>query len=438
MHSLPRKRRKKRSFGKIFVLMVVAIIALGSGVAVSAYHAGFGGDLNRVLEQFSPELPVNILPKKDNVPDWNNEERVNVLLLGVDRRESDAGAPTRTDTILVATFNPSDRTAGLLSIPRDLWVDIPLKDGSIIQDRINTAFFYGDFYHYPGGSAALAAETIRYNLGIKIHYYAVLEFDGFEKIIDTLGGITINLKQPLIDPQYPTADNRTMRIYIPAGVQHLDGEKALWYARSRYQEADFGRMRHQQEVLMAIKERVLQLGILPRMPQLIGQLGGAIKTDLSIPEIMTLADMFRDVQPENITSRVIDQDYIIPQVIGGGDVLVPDKSKIKGLISEMFADSKLKNEDAAVLVLNGTTKAGIAAKVGSYLQGQGIRQVNSGNADSLNYKQTIIYDCSGKSYTASLIANLLGVPQSRVKQKTPEPSDGDVTIILGDDAKIPQ
>lgn len=421
------------------MLLIVVALVLGGGVAFSLiYHPQWGNEITEVVQRWSTELPVSVLPKKENAPDWQREERINILLLGIDRRPDEANAPTRTDTMLIATLDPAGKTAGLLSIPRDLWTDIPLKDGSIIQDRINTAYFHGDLYRYPGGGPALAMEAVRYNLGIKIHYYAVIDFDGFEKMIDTLGGVTIELKKPLIDPEFPTPDYGTMNIYIPGGIQHLNGEKALWYARSRYQDGDVGRMRHQQELLLAIRDRVLQLGIIPKVPNLIGQFGSTFKTNLSISEIMRLAALAREIEAENILCRSFDMNYATVTITpGGADVLVLDRQKAKTLINEMFFDPRIRKEEASILVLNGTAKPGVAAKVASFLRGQGLAPVNTGNADSFTYKETLIYDYAGKRYTANFLADALGIPSSRVKAKTGSPSEADLYVILGEDARIP-
>ncbi|MBI2906592.1 MAG: LCP family protein [Chloroflexi bacterium] len=427
----------------VLLLLLVSALAGGGGVAFSLMYQPEWPieiiEIVEVVQRLSPELPVSVLPKRENVPDWRNEERVNILLLGVDRRPNEVNAPTRTDTILIATIDPGSKSAGLLGVPRDLWVDIPYKEGSIIQDRVNTAYFYGDFYKYPGGGPALAMETIRRNLGVKTHYYASIEFEGFENIIDTLGGVTIDMKEPLIDPHYPTRDFGTMSIYIPAGVQHLDGEKALWYARSRFQWADFGRMKHQQELLMAIRDRAMQLGIIPKLPALIGDLGGTVKTDLSVSEILTLATIAREIDPESIMSRSLDMKYLTATLTtAGADVVVPDRQKVKELINEMFFDPKLRKEDASILVLNGTSKTGLAGRVASHLQGRGLTQVTTGNADALSYKETIIYDYSAKRYTANYLAEMLGVPASQVKAKNDPARQADVTVILGDDAKVPK
>ncbi|MFH1485181.1 MAG: LCP family protein [Chloroflexota bacterium] len=435
-----KKNGNKKSSLKLagMALLSVAALILCGGFAFSFfYHPELGNDFAVAVRQLNPELPISVLPKRENAPDWQRQERVNILLLGVDRRPNEANAPTRTDTIILASLDPGGKTVGLLSIPRDLWVDIPLKDGTIVQDRINTAYFYGDYYRQPGGGPALAMETVRRNLGVKVHYYAAIEFNGFQKMIDTLGGITVQLEKPLVDPQFPTPDYGIMSVYIPAGVQHLDGTKALWYARSRYQDADIGRMKRQQEILLAIRDRALQLGVLPKLPGLAGQLGKAVKTDLAVPEIMTLASLAQEVEPANITCRFLDMSYVTPAVTSGGaEVLLLDRQKATALVDEMFCDTRLREEDASVLVLNGTTKAGVAAKVASYLRSQEVAEVNTGNADTSSYKETVIYDCSGKEYTAKFMASALGVPLSRVKRGTA--CEVDVRVIIGNDAKIPQ
>ena len=176
-------------------------------------------------------------------PDWSLGERVNILLMGVDRRpEEKMDDPVRTDTMMVVSIDPNTHTASMLGIPRDLWVPIPLPNNGVLHDRINTANVYGVMRNLPGGGAQLAKDTVSYNLGVKIHYFLMIDFQGFRNIIDALGGIDVYLDKPLVDYEYPTDNYGYMTVSIPAGNQHLDGERALQYARSRHSDSDFGRI----------------------------------------------------------------------------------------------------------------------------------------------------------------------------------------------------
>ncbi|HID87559.1 MAG TPA: LytR family transcriptional regulator [Anaerolineae bacterium] len=283
--------------------------------------------------EVSPQTPqVEEKAEMPSMPTWDRKGRVNILLLGIDQRECE-GSPWRTDTMIVVTVDPESKTAGVLSIPRDLWVDIP----GFEPGRINTAHFLGDAYNYPGGGPALAKKTVQRNLGVPIHYYVRINFDGFRRIVDALGGITVEVEKPIRDDRYPDEHCGYMSIYIPKGVQHMDGETALQYARSRHGSSDFDRARRQQKVLFAIRDRALSLNLLPKLPQLLKTMGDTVQTDLQPREILALAQIGVQIQPEDIKSAVIDEtmtvEWITPK---GADVLIPLREKMEPLINELF------------------------------------------------------------------------------------------------------
>ncbi len=239
--------------------------------------------------------------------EWQGDERITILLLGVDEREVDAG-PWRTDTLIVLSLDPATRTAGVLSLPRDLWVTIPGYD---TQSKLNTAHFIGEAQDYPGGGPALALATVQHNLGIPVQYYLRLNFSAFEKLIDLIGGIDILVDRAIDDPQYPDSGFGYEPLHIEAGLQRMDGRLALKYARTRYTElGDFDRMRHQQQVILAVRDRVTQANLLPT---LIGQaealwqtFGDSIQTNLTLDQLIRLANLAAQIDPANVELIVID------------------------------------------------------------------------------------------------------------------------------------
>ncbi len=333
-----KKRKGHRVLKRALVWIGFAIFVLGgfgsgllalTALVVPASHASADGFLPLVAKAIAESTRFS----------WSGADRMNILVLGIDRRP-DEDWDTRTDAIMVLTLDVRRKRAGALSIPRDMWVPIPLQNGRVIQDRINAANVYGALYKYPGGGPALTRATVQYNLGIPIDRYVMFDFEGFKGLIDSLGGIDVDVPVPLTDNEYPTEDYGIQRIFIPAGNQHFDGEHALRYARSRHQDWDFGRMQRQQLVLRSVRERLMQLGVLPRAPGLWAQFSDVVRTDLSLQELVVLGTVVRDIPPELVTTRVLDQEYATPFIgVDGADLLMPQRNRIRVLVQEIFGDS---------------------------------------------------------------------------------------------------
>lgn len=374
-------------------------------------------------------------------PNVAEGERINVLLLGIDRRHDEEG-PWRTDTMIVATLDPKTKSGGMLTIPRDLYVPIPAPGAG--ENRINTANFYGDTSKYPGGGPALAKKTVEYNFAIPIHYYVVIDFDGFRKIIDTLGGIDIDVPEAIDDPEYPTEDYGYMHLQIPAGRQHMDGDLALKYARSRKSTSDFDRSKRQMQVILATREKAMRMNALAQAPQLLAQLRDAIETDMPAEQLLALAPVVAQVRADNIKSRAIDltMSYEI-RLNTGADVLWPDREKIGALIQEMFSTpqasnvvasiSPLRAEAARIIVLNGTNKDGIAAMASRYLKSNGFDVIQIGNAEKRDYTKTVLVDLANKPATLQWLAERFGVDASNIRLNPTTARDSDIRIILGND-----
>ena len=263
--------------------------------------------------------------------------RVTILLMGIDRRPGEAFI-SRTDTMMILSVNPDTDTASILSVPRDLYVEVP----GYGRNRINTAFVYGANNGGPAGGAQLAMETIELNLGVHIDHYVLVDFGAFIKAIDTVGGIDVYVPRELYDPEFPDMGYGYDPLYVPAGLQHFDGIMALKYARTRHVDNDFGRAQRQQQVVLAVRSKVLALGLndlLTRLPVLYQQMQDGIRTDLSISDMVTLISATSDIPEDNIRSAVIDYTYVTsyrtPQ---GSDVLVLQNELIAPLIAEMFAE----------------------------------------------------------------------------------------------------
>lgn len=361
------------------------------------------------------------------LPVWTGTERVNILLLGVDRRPQEQGLPSRTDTMVLVTVDPLTTSAGVLSMPRDLLVHVP----GYGEYRVNTAYFLGERERPPRGPQ-LAKETISANLGIPVHYYALVDFRGFERIVDALGGVLIDVPAPLKDDAYPSdiGDN-IMRIVFDEGIQRMDGRTALRYARTRHADSDFGRNQRQQQVLLALRQEALRLDVLPRLPALFAALRDAFSTDIPAEDALALAALAWRIESKDIHRRAIDASLVYPRDDGG---LVPRRSEIGKLVRELFFDSRLRVEAAQVEVLNGSGRPGLASTVAQRLEALGIRVVRVDNADGADYRQTTIIDGRGKPHTAGVIARALGLPKAPVVRQTLDGSV-DLRVILGTDAR---
>ncbi len=280
----------------------------------------------------TPTVAPTPVPAPAGIPDGVAKDRMNILLLGIDKRPGKGGS-WLTDAIILVTIDPAGKTVGMLSIPRDLWVTIP----GYGENRINTAYSKGRSNGYPGGGSALVKETVQYNLGVSVHYYVCLDFEGFREFIDAIGGIDINVQREIRDDEYPDDNYGYDPLYIPAGPQHMNGDMALKYTRTRHGTGDFDRSRRQREVLLAVRDKALRLELLPRVPELMTILADNVQTDLQLHQILALTQLAIDIDQNNIKTVVIDGSMTTAhRTETGASVLLPRYDKILPLINEMF------------------------------------------------------------------------------------------------------
>ena len=338
-----------------------------------------------------PTLDMNL--QLTPVAPLNDQETVNFLLIGSDRRP---GGSFRTDTMVIAMLRPQDGQVSMISIPRDLWVYIPNSG----NQRINTAYQTGEIYGYPGGGPGLLKETILYNLGIQIDHTAMVEFDGFRHIIDTLGGIDVPISCPytdwrLIDPSYnPYYEDNWWLYTVGPGVVHMDGDLALWYARSRMRSSDFDRGRRQQETLRAIYARVLQTGTIARLPALYKDLTGIVETDITLTEMLQLA-----LYAPKLTNANFRSYYIRPPLVtswitpGGAYVLLPNEGPMSQMLQEAMAPSQRAIEREAIIIeiQNGTPFEGWDTLAASRLNYAGF-ETQITPADRQDYAYSTLLD----------------------------------------------
>lgn len=266
---------------------------------------------------------------------WEGTDRVNVLVMGIDRRP---GEPfiSRTDTMMLMSLDPATNTAAILSIPRDLYVVIP----NYGRDRINTAFVYGSQGDNPEGGAQLAMQTVEYNLGVPVHHYVMVDFSAVVNGVDALGGIDVFVPTDIYDPNYPDMNYGYDPLYIPAGQQHFDGLTALKYARTRHQDSDFGRAGRQQAVVLALRQRILGMGLanlLLTAPDLYRQVEQGVRTDLSLEQLLRLAQTASNVPDGGIQNAVLDYNYVSGYTTeNGAAVLILNNDAAAPLIQQLF------------------------------------------------------------------------------------------------------
>jgi LCP family protein required for cell wall assembly len=387
------------------------------------------------------------------LPVWEGTERVNVLIMGIDQREHEQG-PWRTDTMLVLTIDPATKSGGMLSIPRDLWVPIPGYE----EGRINTAHYLGEIYDYPGGGPALAVKTVQYNLGVPIHHYARFNFTAFEEMVDLIGGIDIYVEEEISDPSYPDEAYGYDPFYLPAGTQHLNGEMALKYARTRHSAGgDFDRAKRQQQVLLAVFDQITRLDLLPQLapqaPEIWQTMQGSMLTDLTLDQVVALAQLASEIDSENIRYVVIDENYTqfwsTPE---GQQVLIPLRDRIRELRDYIFTNealalapqesdnpaARLQTEAATIEVLNGTTTEGLAGITTDYLEQHGLQVGRTDNGNRSDYTESLIIVYTGKTYTAEYIAQLLDLPLTAVVHGADPNAEHDISIIVGADFESPE
>ncbi len=390
-----------------------------------------------------PQAPAALAPTP---PPWDGSNRVTMLVMGLDYRDWESGdGPPRTDTMILFTIDPIHKTAGILSIPRDLWVNIP----GFNYGRINTAYMLGEGAKLPGGGPALAAKTVEELLGVPVDYYAQIDFGAFVRFIDEIGGVKVEFTEPIrLDPM-GTGNTKKFK----PGVYTLPGDLALAYVRLRKTEGgDFDRAQRQQNVILAIRDRITKFDMLPTLiakaPQLYTELSSGIQTNLNLDQSIRLAWLAAQIEPDQIKRGAIAAGQIsfAKSPDGTQDVLKPITEKIRALRDEVFSEANpakpvaismeitelLKQENARVRILNGSSVPGLAAQTADYLKSQGVNVSETGNAEAYTTTSGITF-YSGKPYTLKYLVDLLKITRFRIRMQYDPTNSADIALIVGDD-----
>lgn len=437
-------------------LLFIAILALSPlfWSSFQAYRAVRVSPVEHIDSAFVPQLNTAGTPElvassnQEGNPAWSGSEPITILLLGVD---IEAGGASRTDTLILVNIDPVDKSATMMSIPRDLKVVIP---GYGVH-KINAAFALGEFNKVQGGGAGLTIRTIESNLGIPVHAFVQIDFQGFIQMIDTVGGVVVDVPYPIKDDAYPAENYRYQRIYFPAGWQHLDGEEALIYARTRHQDGDTMRSARQQQVLLALRDQAVSLDLVGQLPTLIRQFGDSVRTDISIGDAIKLAQVGMDIPRDEIRSiSLLPALYDDPGADGtyylsaDWDIATEIFSEFAGVpISPPGAAIADPDYGASVMILNGTTNTGLAGRVGTILEQNGFWNVSVDNADNQgDHDQSTIIDHESDLSTSAMISSLIGVGADTIVLGDQDPGGNagteqyagyDIVIMLGNDAPDP-
>lgn len=378
------------------------------------------------------------------VPVYSDPGRVTILLLGIDQRGDEEGT-FRTDTMIVLTLDPVRRTGAMLSIPRDLWVSIP----GFQPGRINQANALGDSFDVPGGGPALAAATIQQNLGLRIDHTIRINFDLFLLAVDAIAPVEVCINETIHDTAYPDGNLGYMTVHFDPGCQDLDAERLLQYARTRHTDGgDFDRARRQQQVITAIRDRVLSLGgitsLIGQIPVLWEAVRQDVQTTLSLEEMISLGTLALEIPREHIVQAVLDNNYVYLETTSSGEQVLRLRSDaMRTLVQDLFNPVQLSQDDLRRLaasenvvlsVVNGTTTQGLASEMRDWLIGHGFGVAEIGNAQTSDYTETIIKDYTNNPYSARLLAALMGLPVTRVRPGSDNATIYDIQIVVGTDA----
>jgi LCP family protein required for cell wall assembly len=452
--------------------IVVAVLALGlfagtfvaaryitvtmraiSGIPGIAFSEATEGPAAAIdLPTAVPDAPAIELP-----PAWDGASRVTILLMGIDTEPKldpqgkispDRVGPARSDTMILLTIDPLTKTGGMMSIPRDLWVNIP----GFNYAKINTAFYNGEAYKVPGGGPELAMRTVEQVIGVPIQYYAQMEFWAFTQLIDEMGKVNVFIeKKIIIDPVGPGDD----KIMLSAGYHLLGGVEALAYVRQRYGNGgDVDRSKRQQNLILAVRDHVLNPAnsatLLANAPEIYNSIQTGIRTNLTFNEIMRLAMLAKDVAPENIKRGVIDYKMVqLDNVMVNGEnqsIFKPIPDKIRELRDEIFSTNGAisplangdllelaKQEGATIAIYNGSKEQGLAQRTADYLISLGFNVIS---VDSASYQPgaTQVIDHRGKLYTLKYFKELFGLNSgAQIANKFDTSLAADIEIIIADD-----
>jgi len=365
------------------------------------------------------------------VPAWNHTDRLNILLLGVDQRSGDS--TFNTDTMIVVSIDPVTKNVALFSLPRDT-VDVPLPAsaqgvfGSVYRGKINSLWTNARNRPdaFPGSGNARGYNALKETLGtlyhLNIQYYVMVNFQGFKQVVDTLGGVTIDVQNPVVDDKYPGDNGTDLRVYIPAGVQHMTGAEALIYARSRHGSNDFDRASRQQRVILSIRQQTSPQTVLDNLQPLLTALKSSFKTDIPLDQLPALIQLSSQINTANIRSYVFSPPRFGTEGYPNGIYSIePNVALIRSTVANAFKiDPKLEAlrdavsaEDGTIWLVNGSGQSGQANTLVAYLEYEGLTAIAQRQRPPTTPANTVIKVYNGRETslpaTVALLEKIFGV-----------------------------
>jgi LCP family protein required for cell wall assembly len=385
------------------------------------------------------------------IPPWDGTERLNILLIGSDQRPNEG--TYNTDTLIVVSIDPTTKQVAMFSLPRDS-SDLPLPPGTplarayggIYGAKINSLFtaVRGRPDLVAGTNATRGynglKQVLGYLYGLDIKYYVEVNFNGFKRVVDAMGGVTINVQVPVLDEGYPSDTGRSSRVYIPAGIQHMTGAQALVYARSRHGSDDFDRGARQQRVLTSLREQANVQALIPRIPELYAALRKTVKTDIPIDQLGKLAGLAGSVDSRNIRSYVFSYPRYGSQVLGPIYKYLPNVDLIRAAVANAFkvdpaleaVREALGDENGSIRIINGSGQDGQATDLAGYLEYYGLTaSVPTTRPDSTQSATRIVVYNGAETRLAQTIAFLEQKLKVQVQLKQDPSITVDIVITTG-------
>jgi LCP family protein required for cell wall assembly len=437
VESLSKNTRKKKIKRIAITGVTLVVLAVAGFFGFKAYQA--------IKNMFSGDAGIlNLLSGQAQPLRGESSGRVNILLLGTGDKGHDGEG--LTDTIMVASYDVKTKAVAMISLPRDLYVNIPTYGYA----KINAANVYGEQRKYSGGGTALTKATVENVVGVPIHYTVMINFTGFKDLVDAVGGVTVDVENSFCDYDYPVEyKGDTRKVCFNKGKTEMNGTKALQFARSRHsiqnnEGSDFARSKRQQKLLVAIKEKALSANTYlnpKKIYDILTALGSNIKSDFSMTDLVRVNEIAKGVDTSKIITKNFDSSpeglLVADSGTAAGYVLKPitgNFKQIQTVVKNIFSSIAMRDEKAKVAIYNGTWTTGLSSRLSDALKAEGYTVSFAGDSDTKNYTKTQIIDYTGGKKPETIKALEAKFKVTAVKSDDLN-SSYDIKVIVAKDFK---